>query len=127
MRILQDQPDAAPNPEQATGVVGEVLQERSFASKPALSRGAYQLRFAESREDLEAAFRLRFIVFNLELNEGLESAYATGYDTDEFDKTCDHLIVEHHPSRQVDRKSTRLNSSHVSISYAVFCLKKKKT
>src|SRR5207249_9667378 len=27
---------------------------------------------------------------------------------------------------QVDRKSTRLNSSHVSISYAVFCLKKKK-
>src|SRR5437868_10795445 len=28
-------------------------------------------------------------------------------------------------SREVDRKSTRLNSSHVSISYAVFCLKKK--
>src|SRR4051812_49443048 len=27
----------------------------------------------------------------------------------------------------VDRKSTRLNSSHMSISYAVFCLKKKKT
>src|SRR5438067_12956088 len=29
-------------------------------------------------------------------------------------------------SFEVDRKSTRLNSSHVSISYAVFCLKKKK-
>src|SRR5215469_17896009 len=28
--------------------------------------------------------------------------------------------------RCVDRKSTRLNSSHVEISYAVFCLKKKK-
>src|SRR5690349_5820924 len=28
--------------------------------------------------------------------------------------------------RQIDRKSTRLNSSHVEISYAVFCLKKKK-
>src|SRR5690554_6965200 len=28
---------------------------------------------------------------------------------------------------RVDRKSTRLNSSHVRISYAVFCLKKKKT
>src|SRR5207249_5801754 len=28
--------------------------------------------------------------------------------------------------KDVDRKSTRLNSSHVSISYAVFCLKKKK-
>src|SRR5690349_23343506 len=29
--------------------------------------------------------------------------------------------------RALDRKSTRLNSSHVEISYAVFCLKKKKT
>src|SRR5690606_39821144 len=29
-------------------------------------------------------------------------------------------------SIQLDRKSTRLNSSHVKISYAVFCLKKKK-
>src|SRR5690625_5656954 len=28
---------------------------------------------------------------------------------------------------ELDRKSTRLNSSHVAISYAVFCLKKKKT
>ncbi len=82
-------------------MVGDVLQEKSSASKPVLAHGAYQLRFAESREDLEAAFRLRFLVFNLELNEGLESAYETGYDTDEFDKTCDHLIVEHNPSRQV--------------------------
>src|SRR2546426_5388387 len=32
----------------------------------------------------------------------------------------------HHGTRQ-DRKSTRLNSSHLVISYAVFCLKKKKT
>src|SRR5947209_17898574 len=30
------------------------------------------------------------------------------------------------PGRQGDRKSTRLNSSHANISYAVFCLKKKK-
>src|SRR3712207_7922252 len=29
------------------------------------------------------------------------------------------------PSRRSDRKSTRLNSSHANISYAVFCLKKK--
>src|SRR5437870_11046449 len=29
-------------------------------------------------------------------------------------------------NRQGDRKSTRLNSSHVAISYAVFCLKKKR-
>src|SRR5256885_3552249 len=34
----------------------------------------------------------------------------------------DAMTLEH----QVDRKSTRLNSSHLVISYAVFCLKKKK-
>src|SRR5256885_6022403 len=31
------------------------------------------------------------------------------------------------PENCIDRKSTRLNSSHLVISYAVFCLKKKKT
>src|SRR5699024_11224556 len=35
--------------------------------------------------------------------------------------------VQHGGVAVGDRKSTRLNSSHVSISYAVFCLKKKKT
>src|SRR3712207_7617295 len=33
----------------------------------------------------------------------------------------------HRLERQRDRKSTRLNSSHANISYAVFCLKKKTT
>src|SRR5690625_7026291 len=32
--------------------------------------------------------------------------------------------INQHMDRGVDRKSTRLNSSHVAISYAVFCLKK---
>ena len=35
-------------------------------------------------------------------------------------------IIESKKFKPTDRKSTRLNSSHVSISYAVFCLKKKK-
>src|SRR3712207_5912383 len=35
-------------------------------------------------------------------------------------------IVEQQDHRYTDRKSTRLNSSHANISYAVFCLKKKK-
>src|SRR3712207_7048599 len=34
--------------------------------------------------------------------------------------------VSRNGGRHVDRKSTRLNSSHANISYAVFCLKKKK-
>src|SRR5207249_7568458 len=37
-----------------------------------------------------------------------------------------HAAHHHDAGGNRDRKSTRLNSSHVSISYAVFCLKKKK-
>jgi putative hemolysin len=66
-----------------------------------LVAGPYRARFAQTKEDLQATFRLRFLVFNLELHEGLESAYADGYDTDAFDAVCDHLIVEHGPSDQV--------------------------
>src|SRR5438309_7671020 len=38
-----------------------------------------------------------------------------------------HLVSRIPSETPRDRKSTRLNSSHSSISYAVFCLKKKKT
>src|SRR3712207_8082655 len=37
------------------------------------------------------------------------------------------LVGGQRRQRRRDRKSTRLNSSHANISYAVFCLKKKKT
>src|SRR5439155_22504146 len=42
----------------------------------------------------------------------------------------DHILLSSmlaYVGMNPDRKSTRLNSSHVAISYAVFCLKKKKT
>src|SRR3712207_8655100 len=47
------------------------------------------------------------------------------------DAGCSHALVVvgragTHVYVRVDRKSTRLNSSHANISYAVFCLKKKK-
>src|SRR5699024_11398932 len=61
---------------------------------------------------------------------------ACNYNRHEEKRKCDRdqqqtfrqmpEAVDNYKSRQ-DRKSTRLNSSHVSISYAVFCLKKKKT
>src|SRR3989475_2010910 len=40
--------------------------------------------------------------------------------------TCSHCDSSYSPTEWRDRKSTRLNSSHSQISYAVFCLKKKK-
>src|SRR3712207_7830482 len=38
---------------------------------------------------------------------------------------CEPLILQKRKIKFLDRKSTRLNSSHANISYAVFCLKKK--
>src|SRR5256885_12979361 len=42
------------------------------------------------------------------------------------DRFRDNPLVISDPHIRLDRKSTRLNSSHLVISYAVFCLKKKK-
>src|SRR2546430_13217348 len=42
-------------------------------------------------------------------------------------EAADREVDERRLRREQDRKSTRLNSSHSQISYAVFCLKKKKT
>src|SRR5690554_7124618 len=46
----------------------------------------------------------------------------------EIEKKVKKALTDSGPTipNSVDRKSTRLNSSHVRISYAVFCLKKKK-
>lgn len=67
--------------------------------------GRYRLRLAETVEDRDAACRLRFRVFNIEMGEGLASSYETGLDTDHFDLFCEHLIVEDklesNPTRRV--------------------------
>src|SRR5205814_10482844 len=45
---------------------------------------------------------------------------------DRSDVQAVSLSMDENPAIVADRKSTRLNSSHLGISYAVFCLKKKK-
>jgi putative hemolysin len=59
-----------------------------------LEAGDFVARLALTEEERAAAYRLRFLVFNLEMNERLESAYVDGYDKDHFDDVCDHMIVE---------------------------------
>jgi len=75
--------------------------EPTPASRVRADVGRYRLRLAETLEDREAACRLRFKVFNIELGEGLESSYETGLDQDRFDSVCVHLIVEDKTSRRV--------------------------
>ena len=65
------------------------------------SPAQYTMRLAKSLPEIRAAQTLRFEVFNLELNEGLQESFATGRDEDPFDAVCDHLVVEHLPSGKV--------------------------
>jgi len=61
----------------------------------------YAARLARDETDVHAAQALRYRVFNLELNEGLAASAATGRDEDPFDAVCDHLIIEHLPTRAI--------------------------
>jgi putative hemolysin len=62
---------------------------------------AYRVRLARTNEDREAAYRLRFRVFNIEMGDGLESSYEIGLDTDAFDAICEHLAVEEKSTRRI--------------------------
>jgi putative hemolysin len=63
--------------------------------------GVYQARLARNLSEIRAAQRLRFAVFNLELQEGLAESALTGLDADPFDDVCDHLLVEHLPTAEI--------------------------
>src|SRR5699024_7155134 len=76
---------------------------------------------------LEAYFHYRHI--DVSTLKELAKRWAPNI-ADGVEKDSAHLAMDDirdSVAELVDRKSTRLNSSHVSISYAVFCLKKKKT
>lgn len=85
-----------------------IIQSQAFVSADSavapvreFRESLYTVRFARSEAETDAALRLRFEVFNLELNEGLEASYITERDEDEFDKTCHHLIVIENASGKI--------------------------
>lgn len=75
-------------PPNAPAQMGERILSRVGA------RQSYLVRLATTEEDLLAAQKLRFEVFNIELQEGLQESFDTGLDRDPFDAICDHLVVE---------------------------------
>src|SRR5437868_12515464 len=84
----------------------------------------YTTLFRSCNGDVAVALAHRFAI-------GEEEAMVGRKLRIERDVQQSHLPNREHPGNagerlgERDRKSTRLNSSHVSISYAVFCLKKK--
>ena len=58
-----------------------------------IKEARYTVRLVRTPKEVDAALRLRFEVFNVELGEGLDASYITGRDEDKFDACCHHLIV----------------------------------
>ena len=87
-RVLQFEPAARPS---QTGELppGEIVH------------GNYVVRFARTEEEVHAALRLRFEVFNLERGEGPATSFINGRDEDEFDSTSHHLILIDRSRRQI--------------------------
>src|SRR5699024_11989865 len=73
------------------------------------------LKFKDKRKDELLEFRYLMDTFYLEIIKSGDSESAMIASVDRIQKKISDI--------DRDRKSTRLNSSHVSISYAVFCLK----
>jgi len=60
---------------------------------PLVRTPLFSARLAESLADVIECQRLRYLVFNVELGEGLDSSYSSGLDRDQFDYIFDHLMV----------------------------------
>jgi len=60
-----------------------------------------EIKITTDQSEIREAQRLRFQVFNLEMNKGLEASYERGLDVDHFDPFCDHLIVRDLQSKEV--------------------------
>lgn len=75
----------------------------------------YSVRLAQDLEEVEAALRLRFEVFNMELGEGLSSSFESEKDEDAFDSQCDHLLVIENETDEVIG-TYRLQDNEMAVS-----------
>src|SRR5271167_4816712 len=91
----------------------------------------YDRNVAARRQERDARLDLVFFLMIRRPPRSTLFPYTTLFRSPAFQegRVYDNIIAtfSRWPVALADRKSTRLNSSHVSISYAVFCLKKKKT
>src|SRR5690625_5500418 len=95
--------------------IGAIIKSKYDLKKQELQHDAklaeIRTEAAEKREEANRRFEERIKEIKAETDEELRKA----------DAELERKFLENF----TDRKSTRLNSSHVAISYAVFCLKKK--
>lgn len=94
MHAIQTTPlHARPLPPQVSGKMPGLQASLFKVPEIEIVEGRYTVRLARTPQEIDAALRLRYEVFNLELGEGLEASHITGRDEDRFDAVCHHLIV----------------------------------
>src|SRR5437870_244816 len=110
---------------------GQERRDREIGGRPQLTGQADVARHAEAAQ--HAALRLggrRLGPCRMDAHAACRAAPAAAADRGvrnaRVAADLEHGEPDGHDDATADRKSTRLNSSHVAISYAVFCLKKKK-
>lgn len=70
----------------------------------------YAVRLAKTDSELYKAQSLRYLVFNVELGEGMDCSHEHQRDADEYDPQCDHLLV-------IDRKTERVIGTYRMQDY----------
>src|SRR5689334_23945897 len=99
------------------------IRQPAQADRPSLEGFPTDLRNAGKNDVLELARRFSVDFLRLQFTDILGVNKNVEVPRSQFEKALDGEIM----FDGSDRKSTRLNSSHSSTSYAVFCLKKKIT
>src|SRR5689334_8365577 len=106
---------------------GQLLRLRQYGDKWTLTHKARGRKgIHKTREETETQVADGQGMHSMLLALGYLPAFQYEKFRAEWSDAEGHVVVDRTPIGK-DRKSTRLNSSHSSISYAVFCLKKKTT
>src|SRR5438105_7838708 len=103
----------------------ELVEKAQLAERPAMKAGDTVRVHVKVREgDKERIQIFEGVVIGLHRG-GTRASFTVRKVS--FGQGVERIFPLHSPTNAADRKSTRLNSSHEWISYAVFCLKKKKS
>lgn len=83
-----------------------------FIPQPIVEDSNWIVKIAETRQELDTVYKLRYEVFNLELNVGFDSSFFSEQDKDVYDDQFLHMVV-------IDKKSEKVIATYRVQNYAM--------